>query len=98
MSLSYLYFPLIGCLGTIIFGLICSAVVAYFDLDKEKKPVRKDCVSPCMLRLWKRFFPEQMARMISDEIPSQSKMNNNESKLSIVDGARNSISGEIEKL
>lgn len=67
MTTSYLLFPLIGTLATIIFGLIFSGIVALCGWSKHEKPVNIDCLSPPFTYLWKRLFPEQMAKMISEE-------------------------------
>lgn len=66
-STSYLYFPLIATLGTVVFGLVASGIVTMLGLDQNEKRVRSDCVSPPFLRFWKKLFPKQMAQLISEE-------------------------------
>lgn len=67
MSISYLYFPMIGTFGTIIFGLIFSWVVSVLGLSKDDKKVSIDCISPPFMWLWKKVCPQQVAKLISEE-------------------------------
>lgn len=67
MSISYLFFPLIGTFGTIIFGLISSGIVSLLGMNRDEKPVSIDCLSLPFLNLWRKLFPEQMAYLVSEK-------------------------------
>ncbi|CAL8109656.1 unnamed protein product [Orchesella dallaii] len=63
---SYLFFPLLGCLGTIVFGLIVSAISDALGWNKDG-PIPSDCMSPPIMYIWRRLFPQQMARLITED-------------------------------
>lgn len=68
MSVSYLYFPMIATLATIVFGLICSGIVSLLGLSKNDKRVSADCISPPCLWFWKKICPELVAKCVSEVI------------------------------
>lgn len=76
MSTSYLFFPLIGTFGTIIFGLISSGIVSMLGINSNEKPVNIDCLSPPFLHLWRKLFPEQMAYLVSEKGLDRGKKKN----------------------
>ena len=79
ISTSYLLFPLIGVMGTVIFGLGFSTLFSLLGLNKDK-PVKLDCLNEYFVTFWKWLFPKQMDRLLEQRI-TQIEDNNNKLKI-----------------
>jgi hypothetical protein len=82
LSTSYLFFPLIGTMGTVIFGLFFSACSSLMNFNKDK-PVRLDCMSTPFLQLWTMLFPSQMKSIMQTEEDADAEVFHNSWKISL---------------
>lgn len=78
-SVSYIWQPCIGCLSTVIFGLICSGIVIAINRKSIEK-VHKNLLSKPWLRFWEKIFGEdRMSEWVeyTDEETFRNKASNN---------------------
>ncbi|CAG7716897.1 unnamed protein product [Allacma fusca] len=68
LSVSYLWYPAMGTVLTVLIGIIASFYFSLWEDAEEKKFISSDLLSPPLYALWKRLFPKSMSRLVqSDE-------------------------------
>jgi len=66
MSTSYMWFPMIGTMSTVIFGLLFSALSNALGWNQDGS-VKVKCLSVPILKLWTAVFPNEIDRLVDFE-------------------------------
>lgn len=65
-SVSYIWHPFVAVVGTVMFGLIFSAIVNFFV--EPKHPVKSKYMSPILVKIWRKVLSDNMFKYwIEDE-------------------------------
>lgn len=70
LSVSYMWYSAMGCVLCVIFGLIFSVGINYFE-KVPRKLVHAKCISPPIMKLLNKIFPKHIQQWVdqSDTLP-----------------------------
>ena len=64
-SMSYMWYPAVGCMVAIIFGMFFSFCNRFYRGPNYFTPVPSKLIIPLLLQLWQRLFPRSIYKVVS---------------------------------